>query len=283
MRRLAARVQRLGAAARERHGALAESVDGHWILQLCTETKAVPASTVRQQLQAQLEKIEAETGRKPRGKRAKELKEDIVHALLPRAFPKRAFTPVWVDVRSRLVVIGAASVKKADAVVTRWSKRWAAASCCVRCRRRCRPPPRCPTGSPRARRRPAFTIDPRLRIKQPTARSPRALRRHTLEIRGDRHAHWTGEGPHAACANLERPSLIRAHRVAVLKKLSAHRRERRRDQARGQRLRRRCGDCNRRAGADDRGRWWSAGCELDRSAPRYRRSLPRARGKDELL
>lgn len=103
----------------ERHGALLESVAGHWILSLCTETKAVPGAVVRRQLEEQLAKIEAETGRKPRGKHAKEIKEQLVHALLPRAFPKRATTPVWIDAQARLVVVGAASMKKADAIVTR--------------------------------------------------------------------------------------------------------------------------------------------------------------------
>ena len=103
----------------KRHGALLESVAGHWILSLCTETKAVPAAVVRRQLEEQLAKIESETGRKPRGKHAKEIKEQLVHALLPRAFPKRAMTPIWIDERAGLVVIGAASMKKADAVVTR--------------------------------------------------------------------------------------------------------------------------------------------------------------------
>jgi recombination associated protein RdgC len=102
----------------ERHAALAESVAGQWILQLCTETKAVPASAVRAQLESEVRKVEDETGRKPRGRRLKELKEGIVHALLPRAFPKRAITPVWVDPQARLVVVGAASVKKADQAVT---------------------------------------------------------------------------------------------------------------------------------------------------------------------
>jgi recombination associated protein RdgC len=103
----------------ERHGALAESIGGQWMLQLCTETKAVPASAVRTQLDAQLEKIESETGRKPRGRRAREIKEEIVHQLLPRAFPKRALAPVWIDPHERRVVIGAASATRADAVVTR--------------------------------------------------------------------------------------------------------------------------------------------------------------------
>ncbi|HEY0855583.1 MAG TPA: recombination-associated protein RdgC [Albitalea sp.] len=103
----------------ERHAALAESIGGHWMLTLCTESKAVPGAVVRRQLEEQLDRIEAETGRRPKGKQAKELKEQIVHALLPRAFAKRASTPVWIDVAARRVVIGAASAKKADAVVTR--------------------------------------------------------------------------------------------------------------------------------------------------------------------
>jgi len=103
----------------ERHGALLESVAGHWMLSLCTETKAVPGAVVRRQLEERLAAIEAETGRKPRGKHAKEIKEQLVHALLPRAFPKRATTPVWIDARGGRVVVGAASLKKADAIVTR--------------------------------------------------------------------------------------------------------------------------------------------------------------------
>ena len=103
----------------ERHAALLESVGGHWILSLCTETKAVPGAVVKRQVEEKLAAIEAETGRKPRGKHAKEIKEQVVHALLPRAFPKRATTPVWIDTRRGLVVVGAASLKKADGIVTR--------------------------------------------------------------------------------------------------------------------------------------------------------------------
>ncbi len=103
----------------EKHGALAESVGGQLILKLATETKAVPGRVVKTQVEAELDKIEQDTGRRPKGKRVKELKEQVVHALLPRAFPKRADTLVWVDAQARLVLVGAASQKKADGVVTR--------------------------------------------------------------------------------------------------------------------------------------------------------------------
>ena len=103
----------------EKHAALIESVGGQWMLTLCTETKAVPSSVVKTQLESRLAKVEADTGRRPRGKQTKEIKEAIVHELLPRAFPKRSSTPVWIDPQALLVIVGAASAKKGDAVASR--------------------------------------------------------------------------------------------------------------------------------------------------------------------
>ncbi len=103
----------------KKHGALLESVGRQLILKLCIESKPVPAGVVRDQLNAELDKIEAATGRRPKGKASREIKEQIVHALLPRAFPKRGSTLVWIDLAARCVVIDAASYKKADTVATR--------------------------------------------------------------------------------------------------------------------------------------------------------------------
>jgi recombination associated protein RdgC len=103
----------------KKHGALLEQVAGQTILQLCVERKPVPASVVKTLLEERLQKIEDDTGRRPRGKQAKELKEGIVHELLPRAFAKRSHTLVWLDAQAGLVWVDAASVKKADALVTR--------------------------------------------------------------------------------------------------------------------------------------------------------------------
>jgi recombination associated protein RdgC len=103
----------------EKHAALIESIGGQWMLTLCTETKAVPSSVVKTQLESRLAKVEADTGRRPRGKQTKEIKEAIVHELLPRAFPKRSTTPVWIDPQALLVIVGAASTKKGDAIASR--------------------------------------------------------------------------------------------------------------------------------------------------------------------
>jgi recombination associated protein RdgC len=43
----------------------------------------------------------------------------VHHGLLPRAFPKRSDTLIWLDPQAQLVWVGAGSTKKADSVVTR--------------------------------------------------------------------------------------------------------------------------------------------------------------------
>lgn len=102
----------------EAHGAMLESIGGQLILRLATETKAVPGSVVKSEVQARLDAIEKDTGRRPKGKMVKELKEEVIHALLPRAFPKRSDTLVWLDPKGQWLVVGAGSVKKADELVT---------------------------------------------------------------------------------------------------------------------------------------------------------------------
>lgn len=102
----------------ERHAPLLEVVGGQWLLRLALETKAVPTSVVKQRLETELDRIEHDSGRRPKGKRAKEVKEQIVHELLPRAFPKRSHTWVWVDPAARLVLIDAGSAARADRVAS---------------------------------------------------------------------------------------------------------------------------------------------------------------------
>lgn len=95
-----------------------ESVGGQLVLRFVVESKAVPGSAVKARLEEELDKVEHETGRRPKGKRSKELKEQIVHELLPRAFPKRSGTTLWIDAQARLVVVDTASQKKADRATT---------------------------------------------------------------------------------------------------------------------------------------------------------------------
>lgn len=102
-----------------KHAVLAENVAGQIILRLCTESRAVPGPVVKAELEAQLDTIEQQTGRRLKGKKAREIKDEIIHTLLPRAFPKRSDTLVWLDVKAGLVLVDTGSMKKADGVLTR--------------------------------------------------------------------------------------------------------------------------------------------------------------------
>lgn len=102
----------------EAHAPLVESVGGQLILKLKIETKAVPGSVVSRKAQERIAHIEASTGRKPGKKETREIKEDIKLELMPMAFTKEAAIFVWIDPDSKLLVIDAGSLAKADEVVT---------------------------------------------------------------------------------------------------------------------------------------------------------------------
>lgn len=102
----------------EAGGALVESVGGHWLLKLLTEQRVVPASAVKQRVDEIVAHIEQTTGRKPGKKEQKELKEQALHELLPRAFTRQSATRVWIAPQQRLLVVDAGSQGKADEVTT---------------------------------------------------------------------------------------------------------------------------------------------------------------------
>lgn len=105
-------------APRAEHGALIESVAGQWIMKVMIEKKAVPGSVLKRKTEERLKKIEQETGRRPKGKAAKEIKEEVHRELLPQAFPKTDTVVVWLDPKKRLVSIDVGSAGKADEITT---------------------------------------------------------------------------------------------------------------------------------------------------------------------
>ena len=99
------------------HGPLLESVGGQWLLSLATETRQLPASAVKAELDVRLDAMERQTGRRPRGKAKREMKEQVEHELLPRAFTRKSTITVWIDPGSRMLILGTPSAKVADLVV----------------------------------------------------------------------------------------------------------------------------------------------------------------------
>ena len=99
------------------HGPLLESVGGQWLMALMSESRQLPASAMRAELDLRLDAVEAQIGRRPRGKAKREMKEQVEHELMPRAFTRKAAVTVWIDPRSRMLVLGTPSAKVADLVV----------------------------------------------------------------------------------------------------------------------------------------------------------------------
>ena len=99
------------------HGPLLESVGGQWLMTLMSETRQLPASAVRAELDLRLDAVEAQIGRRPRGKAKREMKEKVEHELMPRAFTRKSAVTVWIDPRSRMLVLGTPSAKVADLIV----------------------------------------------------------------------------------------------------------------------------------------------------------------------
>ena len=98
---------------------LAELIGGHLILKLCTEKRAVPSSAIKAAVEERVERYKQETGneRVP-AKVKKEFKEEVLLDLLPRAFSKKSNTLLWLDPKSRMLVVDAGSLAAADRAVS---------------------------------------------------------------------------------------------------------------------------------------------------------------------
>jgi recombination associated protein RdgC len=103
---------------RELNGQYVENIGGELIIKLCTESKILPGSVVKQALKERLADIEKQTGRKPGKKIQKEIKEQVIQELLPVAFTKQATTTAWLDTKAGTLVIDSSSANKAETLVT---------------------------------------------------------------------------------------------------------------------------------------------------------------------
>ena len=102
----------------EEHGVLIEAIAGQWLLQLMVESKVVPGSVIKRQVDALAAQVEKQTGRKPGKKQRNELKDQALLDLLPMAFTNRGAVRVWIAPAERLLVLDAGSQSRADEVLT---------------------------------------------------------------------------------------------------------------------------------------------------------------------
>lgn len=78
------------------------------------EEKMLPSPVIKQEVQDKIERLEADQGRKLKKTEKDSLKDEVVHTLLPRAFSKFSKTYIWIDTVNQLIIVEAASAKRAE-------------------------------------------------------------------------------------------------------------------------------------------------------------------------
>ena len=89
-------------------------------LLLCArrEERLLPAAVVRDELDAKVQDIEAEQGRKVGRRERTQLRDELVQTMLPRAFTRSQRTLAYLDERNGWLVVDAANRNRADELVT---------------------------------------------------------------------------------------------------------------------------------------------------------------------
>lgn len=96
---------------------LVTTAGGYWLLRFEFEKRVVPPSTLAAAVDRKADGIEQETGRRPKGKRLKELREETLLELLPRAFTRRTHVDVLVDAAAGFVGIGSTTASTVDVIL----------------------------------------------------------------------------------------------------------------------------------------------------------------------
>lgn len=98
-------------------GSLVHSANGIWLICLKQEEKLIPSSVLKQHVAEKQAKMEQASGRHLRKSEKQQLKEEIYHSLLPRAFSRTQVTFAYIDTVRQLMVVDAASLRRAEVLI----------------------------------------------------------------------------------------------------------------------------------------------------------------------
>ncbi|EFE98206.1 recombination-associated protein RdgC [Serratia odorifera] len=94
--------------------ALTHAINGQIVICARKEEKILPSPVIKQELQAKIDKLEGEQHRKLKKTEKDALKDEVLHSLLPRAFSRFNQTYMWIDTVNGLIMVDAASAKRAE-------------------------------------------------------------------------------------------------------------------------------------------------------------------------
>lgn len=97
--------------------ALLYAQNRQWLIALGVEQKLLPVAVVNQTATERALRLEQQLGYRPGRKQMREIKDNVVAELLPRAFSRYRTCFAWIDPVNGWLVIDAASSQKAEEVV----------------------------------------------------------------------------------------------------------------------------------------------------------------------
>lgn len=94
--------------------AFVHTVNGQHLLVVQREEKILPREVIQTELNKKVAKLEAEQHRRLKKSEKDALKDEVLHSLVPRAFSKHHKTQIWINEEAGLIVVDAASAKRAE-------------------------------------------------------------------------------------------------------------------------------------------------------------------------
>ena len=97
---------------------MVHTTDSRMMICLKQEDRILPPSVLNEAVAEKIEVIEENEDRKVTKKEKEQIKEDISHELLPKAFTKSKHTYAYIDIKSQFIIINAGSYKAAEGITT---------------------------------------------------------------------------------------------------------------------------------------------------------------------
>jgi len=93
---------------------LTHAANNYILLTMARQERLLPAAVIKENLQEKIEDIEAQESRKVSAREKKELREDIEHELLPRAFTRTQKIDAWIDPENGWLILNTPSAPRAE-------------------------------------------------------------------------------------------------------------------------------------------------------------------------
>lgn len=96
---------------------LVHKIQEHHLFLVCQEKRILPPEVINRELNIRIKKIEENSGRKITKNEKIDLKNSVILELLPKAFSKIRYIPIWFDTYRNMLHIDASNSKTAELVL----------------------------------------------------------------------------------------------------------------------------------------------------------------------